>query len=90
MWKSQAMYLKQVDTFNEQLVSAFVTAGQIKFVLLHQTRNEDGIKNFFNEVHELYIKLLMNPFYSYDSKIISPVFDKRVHEFARRFLGSSH
>ena len=126
-----------MDKFNEQLVSAFVTAGQVKFMLLHEARNEDGIKNFFNEVHELYMKvrlspgpayappsslaqcccgcgcsaagccslccpfapnlscydnrkLLMNPFYTCNTKIFSPVFDARVHALAKRFLGTAH
>ena len=29
----------------------------IKFMLLHESRNEDGIMNFFNEVYELYTKV---------------------------------
>lgn len=26
-------------------------------MLLHEVRNDDGIKNFFQEVHELYVKV---------------------------------
>jgi Sedlin, N-terminal conserved region len=46
---------------NHQQVSAFLTAGNIKFILLHSGRSDDSIKNFFQEVYELYVKV------SYDS-----------------------
>ena len=29
----------------------------MKFVLLHESRNDDGIKAFFNDVWELYVKV---------------------------------
>lgn len=29
----------------------------IKFMLLHESKNEDSIRNFFNECHESYIKV---------------------------------
>lgn len=57
MWTTQPMALKVVDKFNDQLVSAFVTATNVKFLLLHETRNDDTIKAFFHEVHELYLKV---------------------------------
>lgn len=39
-------------------VSAFATASRVKFMLLHEVKNDDGIKNFFTELYELYIKAL--------------------------------
>lgn len=57
IWNTSAMALKVVDQFSGQLVSAYMTASKVKFVLLHPSRNEDGIKSFFQHVHELYIKV---------------------------------
>ena len=31
--------------------------GHIRFMLLHDVRNDEGINKFFHDVHELYVKV---------------------------------
>ena len=86
VWGTQSMFFKSVDKFNDYLISAFVTAGGIKFMLLHDVRNEDGIRSFFHDVHELYVKVLMNPFYQPNTPITFSLFDSRVKTLGRRYF----
>ncbi|OAY68599.1 Trafficking protein particle complex subunit 2 [Ananas comosus] len=58
-WTTSAMFLKSVDRFNDLVVSVYVTAGHTRLMLLHDSRNEDGIKSFFQDVHELYLKVTL-------------------------------
>ena len=67
-------------------VSAFVTASRQRFVILHDVKNEDGIKSFFSEMYETYIKWLMNPFYAVNSSIKSQAFEKKAQLYGRKFL----
>ncbi|KAH0876318.1 hypothetical protein HID58_073680 [Brassica napus] len=76
-WTTSAMFLKSVDRFNDLVVSVYVTAGHILF---------NGIKSFFQEVHELYIKVLLNPLYLPGSRITSSHFDTKVRALARKYL----
>ncbi|KAL9670973.1 hypothetical protein QQ045_008536 [Rhodiola kirilowii] len=79
-------FLKSVDRFNDLVVSVYVTAGHTRLMLLHDSRNDDGIKSFFQEVHELYIKTILNPLYLPGSRITSSHFDTKVRALARKYL----
>mmetsp|Transcript_20646 Transcript_20646/g.26637 ORF Transcript_20646/g.26637 Transcript_20646/m.26637 type:complete len:140 (+) Transcript_20646:62-481(+) len=85
-WTTNSMYLKVVDKVNNQHVSTFLTAGNVKLMILHNGKSEDSIRHFFQDVYELYVKLSMNPFYRYDTPIKSSDFDTRVRAVARRYL----
>ncbi|KAK9448943.1 Sedlin [Limtongia smithiae] len=85
-WTSTGMYLKVIDKFYNYLISAYLTAGNIKFLLLHETRADDAIRQFFTDVYELYVKSLASPFYSVDQPITSKVFDQRVKMLAKKYL----
>lgn len=57
IWTTTSMHLAQVDNFNQLRVSAYVTAAQMKFLLLHDGKSEDAIKAFFKDVYEVYLKV---------------------------------
>ena len=79
------MYLKVVDKFNDYYISSFVSSGHVRFMLLHDVRNEDGIKGFFHYVHELYIKVLLNPFYKANGYMPAS-FNERVKARAAKYF----
>ena len=64
MSSSSALYLKQIDRCSpEWSISAFVTPSYTKFLLVHPHKMDDStIKAFFNEIHEVYVKMALSPF----------------------------
>ncbi|CAB4254057.1 similar to Saccharomyces cerevisiae YBR254C TRS20 One of 10 subunits of the transport protein particle (TRAPP) complex of the cis-Golgi which mediates vesicle docking and fusion [Maudiozyma barnettii] len=92
-------YLGKVDHFYGLAITAYISYGGMKFVMIHGTSNSGGsntsasvviddsaCRSFYQEIHELYIKTLMNPFYRAGDPISSPVFDSRVRSLARKYL----
>lgn len=64
-------------------VSAFITAAQFKFLLLHDGRSDDAVKSFFRDVYEVYLRILLNPFFNSTLHIASPTFNQKVRTIAR-------
>lgn len=87
MWATKELHLKTVDRFNNLFVSAFVTPGGARLLLLHDGRSDDAVRAFFNEVYELYLRIMLNPFHTPSTKIVSKVFDQKVRLLAKRTLG---
>ncbi|PWN22709.1 Sedlin [Microstroma glucosiphilum] len=80
------MYMKAVDRINEWTTSAFLVPGNVKFLILHEHKHDDGIRNFFLDIWELWVKIVQNPFHDLNAPIISQSFDTKVKASARKHL----
>jgi len=58
----------------------------VKFLIVHDLRADEPIRQFFADVYDLYCKTLMNPFYEINMPIRSPIFDQRVRAAAKKYL----
>lgn len=87
MWSTKELHLKAVDRFNNLVVTAFVTPGCARFLLLHDGRNDDAIKNFFTDVYEVYLKVMLNPLHTTTTRITNREFDRKVRLLARKNIG---
>lgn len=101
-WLTNGLHLGRVDSFFGVLVNAFITQGNIKFILCSEgaptsgsslelitssSKHDDvSIKHFFSETYDLYVKTLLSPFYSVNDPIVSPDFDHRVKALAKKYL----
>eukprot|EP01122_Echinamoeba_exundans_P014581 TRINITY_DN6639_c0_g1_i1.p1 TRINITY_DN6639_c0_g1~~TRINITY_DN6639_c0_g1_i1.p1 ORF type:complete len:193 (-),score=28.52 TRINITY_DN6639_c0_g1_i1:58-636(-) len=86
VWRNKDVYLKTVERYGTMAVSAYVTPGHIRFMLLHNNKNEESIRLFFVEAHELYLKMQLNAFYEINSPITSKAFHERISALAGKRL----
>lgn len=65
-----------------------LTRVDIKFLILHEHKHDDGIRNFFLDVWELWTKWIQNPFNDVNAPIPSQgnSFDAKVKASARKHL----
>ncbi|KAH9255213.1 hypothetical protein BASA81_006653 [Batrachochytrium salamandrivorans] len=85
-WVNTNMFLGVVETFREYSVSAWITLSGTKLLLLHHGHTELQVKNFFREVHQVWIKQAMNPLQPREGQITSLGFDVKVTGLATRHL----
>lgn len=85
-WATRDSYLRTVDTFNDLVVSAYITAAGVRLLLLHDGRgaSEEGVRAFFVDVHELWARVALNPLYTEGEPVTSAVFHDRVGTAAAR------
>lgn len=71
---------------DDKLTCICAGGADIKMVLLHEHKHEDGIRNFFLDIWEAYLKVTMNPFQDPNAIIENSSFDARVRAAAKKFL----
>ena len=89
MCVSAHVHVQVVDTFNEYSVSAHVTAGRTRLLLLHDRhmRNEEGVRLFLSDVYELYLRVMLNQLQVPERRIIhDTIFDAKVRSLAKKHL----
>ena len=85
-WYENQLYLKTIDRYKDMVISAYVSSGRCIFLLMHHNKSDEAVHNFFKEAHELYVKLLLNPFYEWGTQIKSEDFQERMRVLMKTFV----
>ncbi|KAL6930305.1 uncharacterized protein HGUI_01858 [Hanseniaspora guilliermondii] len=86
-----SLFLGTIDEYDGYLVSSYVTYNNTKFMVIsdkNHVMNYLQLQKFFLNVHDLYLKHLMNPFTSAkgDMPIKSLLFDAKIKVFGDLYL----
>ena len=68
LWATTSMHLGNVDKFNNLMVAAYVTAAHVKFLLLHDGKNDEAIRLFFKDVYDIYVRVSNKRWFGYDTQ----------------------
>ncbi len=86
-FKDTGLFSKNLDSFYGYKILSYLTQGNGKFLIMTDLKNHDeSIRQFFIEIHELYVRNMLNPFYEVNQPIRSADFDMRVRALAKRYL----
>ncbi|QPG75080.1 hypothetical protein FOA43_002420 [Brettanomyces nanus] len=86
-FKNNAIFTKNLDNFYGYQIFSYLTQGNAKFIILTDLKSHDeSLRQFLIEINELYVKTLLNPFYTVNNPITSSGFDTRVRLLARKYL----
>ena len=80
---SSKMYFKSIDVYGSHHLSAFITPGNIKFILMTQSKSFES-KSFFEAVYEDYIKITLNPFYELQTPIQNDHLTNHIKQLLRQ------
>lgn len=86
-FRSNQIFFKNIDSYYGYSIYIYLTQGNTKLIILTNCKNHDeSIRQFCIEIHEIYVKKILSPFYDTNTAIRSKVFDAKVRQFAKKYL----
>ena len=86
IFQNTNLYLKIIDKYQQQHVYAFVMHTGIRLVLLMEQARQDEVGRFFGHVADLVRRMMLNPFWEQNQKILDYGFRQRVEQLAIKYF----
>ncbi|KAL0230382.1 hypothetical protein PCE1_003942 [Barthelona sp. PCE] len=91
------LFLKCISVFGNSHVFGFVGVSGVMYILYCErnpndssapslSKIEDNTRSFMTEIHQLYVKLLLNPLYIPNTPILSLSFLQKVDQLAAKYF----
>ncbi|GMM30945.1 TRAPP subunit [Martiniozyma asiatica (nom. inval.)] len=84
--RTSALFYPNVDIFYGYSVNIFHSQAGTKFVILSDSKSIEIIRLFCIELHEIYVKRIMSPFYKINSPLSDSSFDSQVRALVKKHL----